>query len=161
MADGTSIPIYLIAYHAIPWILGAILSGLAYRYRHTWWGRLALREFGLRRNQYESEPDFQRRRGTIWLWISALWVLFTYIAGQRWLEHEPDAPLWEFLAVFFGVIFCFWSFGISFRAFIASRLASKRQDSPPPAYCPGTNRAGESSAGPLAETQEIKPSGQK
>lgn len=104
------------------------MSWLAYRNQDKWWGRLALREFGLRRHQFESEADFQWRRATIWLWVSALLVLFVFVMGQRWLKHEPDAPMWEFLAVLFGIVFCFWSFAISLGAFLASRRANSRSD---------------------------------
>ena len=127
MESSALVPLPTSILHLIPWIIGVILSVIAYRYRYTWWGRLALHEFGLRRHDHETETEFQRRRATIWLWVVTLLGLFVYVSGQRWLDHGPDAPLWEFLAVFFGFVFFFWSCISCLKAFVAFRRASKHE----------------------------------
>jgi hypothetical protein len=134
MDPGPAVTIPPAAYHAIPYVLGTILTGIALRYRYTWWGSLALREFGLKPREDERESAFLRRRGLVWLWTTALLILCVYVIGQRWSEQTPDAPLWEFLVMFFGVVFAFWSLRISIRAFLASRDASMREagESMPP-----------------------------
>lgn len=64
----------------VVWLVGLLLTWLAYRHGETWWGRIALREFGLKRTQYESEADFQWRRGIVWLWITALLVCLSRLS---------------------------------------------------------------------------------
>src|SRR5262245_15361372 len=122
MDSGTSFSIPSVVYHVLPWVLAATLSGLAYL-GQTRVGRLA--SHGLRRRDWESEADFQRRRGVVGLCVSWLFVLIIYIVGRRWAEDGPDAPLWAFLGMALGVIFCFGSVAISVGGFLAARRASK------------------------------------
>src|SRR5215470_13967460 len=122
MDNGPSLAIPSFVYHVLPWVIGATLSGLAYL-GHTRVGQRA--SLGLRRRDWESEADYQRRRGVVWLWVSLMLVLITYIAGRRWAEDGPDAPLWAFLGMALGVILCFASVAISVGGFLAARRASK------------------------------------
>jgi len=104
-------------------IVGGILTWLAYRYRETYWGELALTEFGLKHQDWESESDFQRRRGLVWLWIFAFLALITYVAGRALFGRPGDTSMGMFLAMFISSVLAVWSLGVAVRAFIAAREA--------------------------------------
>jgi len=106
----------------ILWILAVTLAWLAYHYRETYLVQLAARELGPKRQDWESESDFQRRRGRIWLWICAFSALIAYLAGRAWLQHPSgDLVIGLFLAMALSLVLAVWSFREVVRAFIAAR----------------------------------------
>ena len=103
-------------------VTAVVLGLLLHRYRETYLVQLTAREFGPRRQYWESEADFQRRRGRIWLWVCAVAALIAYVAGRAWLQDPSgDLVVVVFMATALSLFIAAWSLREAIRAFIAAR----------------------------------------
>lgn len=102
-------------------LLFGLVSWLAVQFRKSPWAQKLVREVGFERREHEQEWEFQRRIGSYWLTLAAVFGLVTYLMAQHLLQHGSDPPVWEAMTVFVVAVFSVWSIANSIRALWASR----------------------------------------
>ena len=102
-------------------LLFGVLGWLATRYRESDWGKKLAERIGTGRREHEQEWEYQRRIGSLWLSISAVFGVLTYLLVQRVVQDRSNVETWEVVALVVCAIVFISTVSNSVKSFWASR----------------------------------------